>query len=93
MQTLDRFPGGARSLGLVTCFGMAGPGPWWVKPSMGKPASVRSGLSDATLIMMIMRVLVEELLCQGMTGCYPVLEFLFVRCVWVPAATSYHARP
>jgi hypothetical protein len=32
-QTLDHFPEGARSLGLVTYFGMEGPGPWWEKPT------------------------------------------------------------
>jgi hypothetical protein len=30
---------------------------------------------------------------SGVVGWILVLEWLFVRCVWVPAATSYHARP
>jgi hypothetical protein len=40
-----------------------------------------------------MRVLMEELLCQGVTGWILVLECMFVRCTWVPVATSYHAMP
>jgi hypothetical protein len=69
-QTLDHFPGGARSPGLVTYFGMEGLGAWWAKPFMGTPTSVRGGggLPDARVIMMIMCVLVKELLCQGMKG-------------------------
>jgi hypothetical protein len=43
---------------------------------MWNPAPIRGSLSDARAIMMIMRVLVEELLCQGVTGWIAVLECL-----------------
>jgi 1,4-dihydroxy-2-naphthoate octaprenyltransferase len=42
--------------------------------------------------MMIMRIPMEELLCQVATGWIPVLECLFVRSAWVPVAMSYHVR-
>jgi hypothetical protein len=95
VQTLDRFPGGARSPKPATCFGMESPGPWLAEPFMGTIASVRrrGDLPDVRVIMMIMRVLVEVLLCEWMTGWNPLLECLFVRCTWVPVATSYQARP
>jgi hypothetical protein len=35
---------------------------------MEKPAFTRVNLSDVRVIMMIMCVLVEELLCQAVTG-------------------------
>jgi hypothetical protein len=41
---------------------------------MEKPAFTRANLSDIRVIMTIMRVLVEELLCQVVTGRIPVLE-------------------
>jgi hypothetical protein len=47
---------------------------------MGTSASVRRDLHNARGIIMIMRVLMEEVLCQGMTGSNLVLECLFVRC-------------
>jgi hypothetical protein len=43
--------------------------------------------------MTIMRVLLEELLYQRVMGWILVLECLFVRHMWVHAATSYHAMP
>jgi hypothetical protein len=67
---------GARSLGLGTHFDVGGSGPWWTKPFMWNPAAVGGSLSDARVIMMIMRVLVEKLLCQGVTGWIAVLECL-----------------
>jgi hypothetical protein len=67
-----------------------GPNLSWGNPP---PTGEGGGLSDATMIMMIMCVLVEELLHQGMTGWIPVLNCLFIRCAWVPVATSCQARP
>jgi hypothetical protein len=42
--------------------------------------------------MTVMRVLVEELICQAVMGRIPVLECLFVRSALAPVAMSYHAR-
>jgi hypothetical protein len=42
--------------------------------------------------MTVMRVLVEELICQAVMGQIPVLECLFVRSALAPVAMSYHAR-
>jgi hypothetical protein len=63
-------------------------------PFMGKPALSGGGrgfLSGARVLMMIMCVIMEELLCQGVMGWIPVLECPFARCAWVPVVTSYHA--
>jgi hypothetical protein len=49
---------------------------------MGNLTPVRGGgLIQCRVIMMIMCVLEEEFLCQGLMGWIPVLECLFVRCV------------
>jgi hypothetical protein len=60
---------------------------------MGYPTPIEGSSSDAKAIMTIMRVLVEELLCQGAMGWIPLLKCLFVRYAWVPVARSYFARP
>jgi hypothetical protein len=59
---------------------------------MEKPAFTRASLSDVRVIMVIMRVPVDELLCQAATRWIPILECLFVRSVWASVATSCHAR-
>jgi hypothetical protein len=46
-------------------------------------------LSDVRVIMMIIRVLMEELLCQTVI---PVLKHLLSGARWMPIAMSYHAR-
>jgi hypothetical protein len=43
---------------------------------MGNPAPVRGSLSDARATMMIMCILVEELLCHGVTRWILVLKYL-----------------
>jgi hypothetical protein len=43
------------------------------------------------VIVVIMRVLVEELPCQGTRGWRPIPESFPARCTWVPVVTSYHA--
>jgi hypothetical protein len=50
--------------------------PWWARSLMEKPAFTTVNLSDVRVIMVIRRVLVEELLCQAVTGQIPVLECL-----------------
>jgi hypothetical protein len=53
---------------------------------MEKLAFTRVNLSDVRVIMVIMRVLVEELLCQTVMGCIPVLECLLPGvhgCLWL----------
>jgi hypothetical protein len=45
------------------------------------------------VIMAFMRVLVEEFLCQGLTGWRPILESFSVRCTLGSVAMSHHARP
>jgi hypothetical protein len=59
---------------------------------MGNPTPIRGSLYDVRVIMVIMRVLVQELICQVVTGWISVLEYLFVRSIWVQVATSYHSR-
>jgi hypothetical protein len=59
---------------------------------MEKPTSARANLSNVRVIMAIMRVLVDELICQTVMGRILILECLSVRGVWASVATSYHAR-
>jgi hypothetical protein len=92
VQTLYYSPRGLASPGLSTCLSTQGSGPRWAKPIKEESTPVRGGKPTATVSMMIMRVLVEEFLCQGLLGQKPVLECLSVRCTWVLAATSCHAR-
>jgi hypothetical protein len=60
---------------------------------MGKSTPIRGGLSAARVAMMIMRVLMEEFLCQGLMGWISVLKCLSIKCAWVPAAMSYSGKP
>jgi hypothetical protein len=72
---------------------MEGSGPRWAEPIKGESAPIRGGSPAAIVTMMIMCVLVEEFLFEGLMGQNLVLESLFVRCTWMPAATSCHVRP
>jgi hypothetical protein len=47
---------------------------------MENSAFTKANLPNVRVIMEIMRVLMEKLLCQAVTGQIPVLECLFVRC-------------
>jgi hypothetical protein len=60
---------------------------------MGKSTPIRGGLSAARVAMMIMRLLMEEFLCQGLMGWISVLKCLSIKCAWVPAAMSYSGKP
>jgi hypothetical protein len=60
--------------------------------SKGDSALVRGGFPATTAIMVIMRVLVEESLCQGSRGWRPILESFSVRCAWVSVVMSRRAR-
>jgi hypothetical protein len=59
---------------------------------MGNPAPIRGSLSDISVIMAIMCVLVEDMTCQVVTGQILVFKCLFVRSAWVLLAISCHAR-
>jgi hypothetical protein len=52
-----------------------------------KPAFTRMNLFDVRVITTIMCILVQELLCQAVTGRILVLE-----CVWAPVVMPFHAR-
>jgi hypothetical protein len=67
-----------KPLGWAICLGVGHPGPWWIGSLMEKPAFTRANLSDVRVIMAILRVLMEELLCQVVTGWVLVL-----RCLWL----------
>jgi hypothetical protein len=54
---------------------------------MEKPTFTSANLSNIRVIMTIMRVLMEEWLCQAVMGWIPALECLFVRRAWVPVVT------
>jgi hypothetical protein len=66
-------------------------GPWWTESHIEKLAFTGAHLSNVRVIMVIMRVLVDESLCQAVMGHITVLECLFVKCAWVPVARSCHA--
>jgi hypothetical protein len=69
------------------------PGPLVGRTFYGKIRHCQGGLSDDRMIITIIRVLVKEFLYKGMMGWKPVFKCLFVRCVWVPTATSCNDRP
>jgi hypothetical protein len=48
---------------------------------MENPASIRAILSDVSVTMVIMRVLIVELLCQAVMGHIPLLKCLSARCM------------
>jgi hypothetical protein len=58
----------------------------------GEAAFTKANLSDVRVIMEIMHVLMEESLSQAVLERISVCECLFVKCVWVPTVTSFHAR-
>jgi hypothetical protein len=82
-----------RSPGLVTYLGMDGSSPLWAEPIKGESAPVRGVPLAAVVTTMLMRVLMEKFLCQGLMGQNPTLECHSDSCAWVPVATPYHARP
>jgi hypothetical protein len=57
---------------------------------MLKPVFIRTNLSDVKVIMEIMRLLIEELLCQAVTG-YSSTLVPVVRFSWAPLVMSCHA--
>jgi hypothetical protein len=59
---------------------------------MEKPTSSMVNLSDVRVIMMIMRVLLEELICQTVMGRIPVLKCISIMGTWVSVSMSYRAR-
>jgi hypothetical protein len=60
--------------------------------SIGESTPVRGGLPATMVIMVTMRILVEEFLCQGLTGWRSVLESYSLRRALGSAAMSCHAR-
>jgi hypothetical protein len=79
-MALDHPFGGGGTPGRAMCFGVDRMGPYWTRSFMENPAFTGPSLSDITLMMVIMCVLVVELLCQAVTGSTRVLV---ARCVWV----------
>jgi hypothetical protein len=71
---LGYLSGGVKPLGQAICLGVDCPGPWWTESLMDKPAFTRADLSDVRVIMAIIRVHVEEVLCQVLMGLIPVLD-------------------
>jgi hypothetical protein len=59
----------------------------------GDFALVKGDFSATMVIMMTIRVLVEELICQESRGWSPVLEIFPVRCAWVSVVMSCCASP
>jgi hypothetical protein len=57
---------------------------------MKKPTFTRAILSDVRVIMVIMRVLVGELLCQEVMGAESSTRVRIVRCTWSSVVTSSH---
>jgi hypothetical protein len=60
----------------VICFGVDRLDPWWTGSFMENPALIEVSLSDVRVIMVIIRVLIVELLCQAVTGQVLVLKCL-----------------
>jgi hypothetical protein len=56
------------------CLGVDRRGPRWIRSLMEKHTFKRMNLSDVRVIMMIMRVLVKDVLCQALMRWIPVLE-------------------
>jgi hypothetical protein len=56
------FSGGAKPPGQAICLGVGRPDPWWTGSLMEKSTFIRANLSGVRVIMIIMRVSVEELL-------------------------------
>jgi hypothetical protein len=60
--------GVVKPLGWVICPCVDRLNPWWIGTLMEKLTFTRVNLSNIRVIMVIMRVLVEELLCQAVMG-------------------------
>jgi hypothetical protein len=60
----------------VICLGVDRPGAWWTEPFMENPTLIRASLSDVSMIMVLMGILVVELQCQVVTGQILALECL-----------------
>jgi hypothetical protein len=58
----------------------------------GESAPIRGGSPTTIVTMLLMRVLVEKFLSQGLMGWSPILECLSIKVAWVHVAMSYHAR-
>jgi hypothetical protein len=67
-------------------------GPWWTDFFVEKPALIGAHSFNVRVIVVIMRVLIVERLCQSLMGHIAVLECLLPRGAWVSAVLSYHAR-
>jgi hypothetical protein len=83
---LDYLSRGAKPPGWAIYLGIDHPCPWWTRSFMENLTFTRASLSDVTEIMMIMCVLVEDLLCQAVTGQIPVLKCLMsgvCGCLWL----------
>jgi hypothetical protein len=72
--TLECLSRGAKLPGWAIFLGVGRTGPCWTRCPMEKPTFTRESISDVRMIMVIMRVLEEELLCQVAIGWIPVLE-------------------
>jgi hypothetical protein len=73
---VQRGGGGARPPGLEIHFGVDHSSPQWTRSSMENHAFIGASLSNVRVIMVIMRILMLELICQTVTRWVPVLEFL-----------------
>jgi hypothetical protein len=59
----------------------------------GESTPVRGGSPPVVVPKILMCVLMEELLCQGLMGRELALECFSVRCMCVSVVTSFLARP
>jgi hypothetical protein len=59
-MVLDRLSGGAKPPGKAICLGVDRPGPWWTGSLMEKSTFTRTNLSDVSVIVVIICVLVGE---------------------------------
>jgi hypothetical protein len=75
--TSDYLSRGARPSRLVICLCVDRSGPWWTG-SLWRTSPLSSELIDVRVVMMIIRVLVMELLCQAVTGQIAALEYLLL---------------
>jgi hypothetical protein len=82
-------PKGERPPGPVSYLSVESLGRWWTEPIKGGFHPCQRRLSAT---MVIMRVLVEEFLCQRLRGWRRILESFPARCVWVSVVTPRHAR-
>jgi hypothetical protein len=64
-----------KHLGWVIFFGVDRLNHWRIRSLMEKPAFMRMNFYDVRVIMVIMRVIVEEILCQAVMEQISVLEW------------------